>query len=118
MKRALLILLMTLLPLHMTWAAIAGVRYVADAGRSQTAADQAGQRSNVDESAQKMANKSERGCCPGCHVFCNFAAVTPTYSLNSSIPLEQGCVAVFADATAYQSYIPDGPIRPKWPAAS
>lgn len=118
MKRALLILLMTLLPLHMTWAAVAGIRNLADTGLSQTAAENAGQRSTVDKSVQKSANKCERGCCPGCHVFCNLAAATPAYSFNSSIPLEQCFVAGLSDATAYQSHIPDGPIRPKWPAAS
>lgn len=118
MKRALLILLMTLLPLHMAWAAVAGIRELADTSLSQAASENAGQRSTVDKPTQKTANKYQRSCCPGCHLFCNFAAATPAYSFNSLIPVEQDFVSVLSDATAYQSHIPDGPIRPKWPAAS
>lgn len=118
MKRALLILLMMLLPLHMAWAAVAGIYDLADTSLLEAASENAGLRSAVDKSAQNIANKYERGCCPGCHVFCNLAAATPAYSFNSSVPLEQCFVAGLSDATAYQSHIPDGPIRPKWPAAS
>lgn len=118
MKRALLILLMLLLPLQTTWASVAGVRDLVEVNFAQSSVDNANQRSKVDASSPKTTGKYDRSCCPGCHAFCNFAAATPTYSFNSSMLYKQSFVAVLSNATAYQSHIPDGPIRPKWPAAS
>ena len=117
MKRALLILLMMLLPLQTTWASMAGVRDLVEVNYAQSGVDNASQRSEVDKSSPKTAGKYDRSCCPGCHAFCNFVAATPTYSFNSPILYNQSFVALLFDAT-YQSHIPDGPIRPKWPAAS
>ena len=116
MKRALLIFLMLLLPLHTTWASISCVRNIG--GETDTTAtigkvDRAG----AGEPALTESGKFDKSCCPGCHVFCHFSAVTPSHSFNSQCQFCESVEFAFPKATAYQSHIPDGPTRPKWPAA-
>lgn len=118
MKRALLILLMMLLPLQTAWASMEGVRILTEMNGAPSGVENVGQRSDVSKSPQKTTGQYDRVCCPGCHAFCNFAGAAPTYSFDSSFLIDPSVVAALPDATAYQSHIPDGPIRPNWPAAS
>lgn len=120
MKRLILILLLTILPIQMTWAAAASVvchLTKADAVEfSQSHADQSSaERAHTKDSKEKRVAGD---CCPHCHAFCHLSAVAPTHTLEPVISLQQDTASILSANAPYQSYIPDGPIRPKWLAAS
>ena len=118
MKRALLLLLMVLLPLHTTWAAVACVRYSVEApGNSSDAAAPYAQFS-ANTAMTPVSEKFSKSCCPGCHTFCHFAAATPSYSFLTLSQFIPSLRSTGVPATVYQSHIPEGPTRPKWASAS
>lgn len=118
MKRGLLILLMLLLPLHTTWASVACVRNLIEVPASTLGVEAIGAPAVEKVSSAPSIEKYDQSCCPGCHTFCHFAATTPSYSLSLLFPFSPSLASAMPDATTYQSHIPDGPTRPKWPAAS
>lgn len=118
MKRPLLMLLILLLPLHTTWAAVVYVRNLVEVPISTVSIMTVSDQALVSESSVPSPEKYDKSCCPGCHTFCHFAAAMPSHTLSLPPQLSPYLASVLTNATTYQSYIPDGPTRPKWPAAS
>lgn len=114
MKRLLLILLMALIPLHTTWAAVAGVREIAELSTASSAALSASTAYELPGPGTGEDSKYKMGCCAGCHVFCHFAAPLPVSTLGVAPSPAQVSILLPSTLLEYRSYIPDGPIRPQW----
>ena len=118
MKRLFLILLMCLLPLQTAWAGRAGIFELGESGSAPSSKTTVSRLSYAGSSAPSDSKRRTMGCCAGCHIFCNFAAVVSIDSLGPALFTGSSALVFPAEIFAYHSHIPDGPFRPQWRFAS
>lgn len=111
MKRLLLILLLAVLPLQMSWAAVTGYCQ----HESGKAAQHFGHHDHKHQaSGESQPSKGKLGVndndCGYCHLSCvNFV---PTHQ--SQLIFPKASTSVEFQLPFYQSHIPDGLARPNW----
>lgn len=115
MKRIFLILMMVVLPLQISWAAVTNYCQHEEGKASQHFGHH-DHKHNISSSGKQ--DKSDPGKidadCGFCHLSCAYiisATATPILFFPDSTPVD---IPLFS----YLSHIPDGLIRPDWQAAS
>jgi hypothetical protein len=123
LKRLILIMLLAILPIQMSWAGVSTYLHLAEGDLVQFVGEHAETTAaaSVTDDANLKHDKVrtvDGGCCPHCHGLCHLSALPLTNALTVSFGLEPGLALHHSLRTAYQSHIPDGPLKPNWRTAS